>query len=189
MPAFNNKHAGLTVKVNLLPKDAFSESGIGKMLDWALTTGRYIVIFTEMVVILTFLQRFNLDRQLSNLNESIFERQAVLESYSQIESEIRHIQAKAEFIEELDGQVDILVVLDFLSDNAPVDVIFDNLSVTNQVFSVEGIAYSQDSLSSFVDTINNYEGVSDVSLDKITQNKDSSGTDFSLRIDFTNSTQ
>jgi len=185
MPARKKSSKATAIKVNLLPKDSFSESSLGKAIDWALTTGRYIVIFTEMVVILTFLQRFNLDRQLSDLNDSIFQRQAVLESYQQIESSARALQSKAEFIEELEQKVDILPVLAFLTESAPQDVLFDDLSVRNQVFSVRGTAYSQTSLSLFVDLVKTYPGVTDVSLDSLSQTGNSTGIDFNLRVDFT----
>lgn len=177
----------VNIKVNLLPKDSFTESTVGKILDWALTTGRYIVIFTEMVVILTFLQRFNLDRQLSNLNESIFEKQAVLGSYNQVEQEIKQIQAKAQFVEKLDSGVDILTVLDFLSTSAPNDVIFEGLNVSDQVFKLDGIAFSRTSLEDFVEVITQYSGVTDVSLDRVFQSEDSIGLEFVLRVDFSES--
>lgn len=184
MSARIHRPKGAAVNINLLPKDSFSASSAGKILEWALSSGRYIVVFTEMIVILTFLQRFNLDRQLSNLNESIYQRVPVLESYSEVEDEVRRIQSKAEFLDELESQVDILTVLDFLSTNAPVDVVFEQLTVSNQVFNVDGVAYSQDSLAKFLDTVRGYPEVVDVSIERITQTENSTGTNFKLRIDF-----
>ena len=60
-----------TVDVNLLEKDDFSESPIGRIVTWAITYGRYIMILTEIVVLLAFISRFSLDRKLTDLNEAI----------------------------------------------------------------------------------------------------------------------
>ena len=104
--------------VNLLPQDAFSKSSVGRVLNWSLSTGRYIVVFTEMIVILTFLSRFTLDRQLTDLNESILRKQAIVDSFGELESNIREIQAKTEFIRQLDSRVQAIELLTFLSRNS-----------------------------------------------------------------------
>lgn len=181
MPA---KPKAIAIDINLLPKDPFSESSVGKFLEWALSTGRYIVIFTEMVVILTFLQRFTLDRQLSELNERVFEKKAVLDSFSDFEAHIKEIQERAEFIDDIEKKADVLEIMEFLSSNVPSDVIFDRVNSSNQVFVIDGIAYSQESLSRFVDSIRQRPDVVDVSLDKIATEERSSGINFKLRIDF-----
>lgn len=183
MPA--NKHKYL--HINLLPKDAFAQSGVGKFLNWALSTGRYIVIFTEMIVILTFLSRFTLDRQLTDLNETILNKQAVLESYSNIEAITRNIQAKAQFIEELEGQVSTVDLLDFLASQAPDDVIFEQLDVKTDRFSLIAVAYSSESLEDFINTLKAQEDrFSDVILDKITTTEKSVGINFTVTANFNN---
>jgi len=54
-------------KVNLLPKDNFEFSLVGKFLRWALTAGRVMVVLTEFVVILAFGSRFWLDKEMNDL--------------------------------------------------------------------------------------------------------------------------
>jgi hypothetical protein len=61
-------------EINLLPKEEFEKKPLGKFLVWALSIGRYIVIFTELIVILAFLSRFKLDRDLADLNQSVREK-------------------------------------------------------------------------------------------------------------------
>ena len=41
-------------QINLLPKDKWEVGVIGKLLKWALNIGRYIVVFTELIVISAF---------------------------------------------------------------------------------------------------------------------------------------
>ena len=47
-------------RVNLLPSDRFEFSKAGKFLDWALTTGRYLVVLTELIVTMAFYPDFGL---------------------------------------------------------------------------------------------------------------------------------
>ena len=181
MPAKKKVHL---LEVNLLPKDGFSQSSIGHFLEWSLTIGRYIVIFTEMVVILTFLQRFQLDRKISDINESLFTYKNYLTNAVEFEDEYRRIQQKAEFITELESQVNVVTVLNRLSSTAPSDIYFERLSVTNQIFSVDGSAFSQSSLESFVESLKQYEDVTDVNIQRIESVENSSAIEFGITIDF-----
>lgn len=172
------------LEVNLLPKDGFSQSPIGHFLEWSLTIGRYIVVFTEMVVILTFLQRFQLDRKISDINESLYSYKNYLTNAVEFEDEYRRIQQKAEFITQLESQVNVVTVLDFLTTNAPSDIYFERLSVSNQVFTVDGSAFSQTSLETFVESLKEYENVTDVNIQRIESVENSSAIEFGINIDF-----
>ena len=85
-------------KINLLPVDPFEQGFWGRFLKWGLSVGRYIVIATELVVILAFLSRFKLDRDLSDLNETIAEKQAVLAAYSTLEADYRELAGRLDLI-------------------------------------------------------------------------------------------
>ena len=180
--SFGSNHK--EIKINLLPKDAFSQSVVGKSLDWALSTGRYIVVFTELVVILTFLQRFTLDRQLSDLNEEIFSRNAILESYARVETQARAIQNKGEFVQELEDEVDVLAVLSFLNNSTPSDVNFFDLNVNDSLVLIRGIAFSQSSLEEFVETLKTYPGLNDLLVNIISQEENTVGLEFDITLDF-----
>lgn len=78
--------------INLLPKTEFEASFWGRFLKWALTAGRYIIIITEMVVIMAFLSRFKLDKDLLDLNDSISGKKNILEATYQIEVNFRSVQ-------------------------------------------------------------------------------------------------
>lgn len=80
--------------VNLLPKSEFESSLWGRVLRWALTTGRRIVILTEIIVIAAFLSRFKLDSDLQIISESIAQKKAILESSSAFEKQFLSAQAK-----------------------------------------------------------------------------------------------
>ncbi|RJR29355.1 hypothetical protein C4564_03395 [Candidatus Microgenomates bacterium] len=80
--------------INLLPKDDFESSTIGRLLKWALTSFRFIVIVVELVVIVGFLSRFWLDVQNNDLIDEIDQKTALISSKLFFEKEFRHTQQK-----------------------------------------------------------------------------------------------
>src|SRR3989344_7346869 len=90
--------AAKLAKINLLPKDSFDFSTLGKFLRWSLTTGRVLVVLTEFVVILAFGSRFYFDKRLNDLVEEIVQKQAVVDSYAEIEKTTRDILTKQEVV-------------------------------------------------------------------------------------------
>jgi hypothetical protein len=47
--------------INFLPEDELEKSPIGRFLKWALKAGRYIIVLTELIVVVVFISRFRLD--------------------------------------------------------------------------------------------------------------------------------
>src|SRR3989338_1332237 len=116
--------------INLLPQDPFEASFLGKFLKWALSVGRYIVIGTELVVIGSFLTRFSLDRQVTDLNESIAQKQAIIASYGDLESKLRLLQAQLKLVEELDGQtLGTGNFMQTISSFTPLDVVYSDAEI------------------------------------------------------------
>ena len=98
--------------INLLPRSEFDLSLGGKFLKWALTTGRYIIILTEMVVILAFLSRFKLDSDLADLADRIEGKRKVLEALSESELGFRQTQTRLNLVRSLaKSQIDITGLL------------------------------------------------------------------------------
>src|SRR5258708_25047874 len=81
-------------EINLLPQEEFQASTIGRVLQWLLSTFRYIVITTEMIVMVAFLSRFWLDARSSDLTDAINQKKAVVASYSTFENQFRAAQQK-----------------------------------------------------------------------------------------------
>lgn len=81
-------------QINLLPRSEFELSFWGRFLKWGLTTGRYIIIVTELVVIIAFLSRFKLDRDLIDLSETIEGQKSILEASTSIENRFIQTQSR-----------------------------------------------------------------------------------------------
>jgi len=80
--------------INLLPKEEFITSNLGKVLHWAMNSFRVIVILTELVVMAAFLSRFWLDAKNTDLTDLIKQKQAVIAASADFEKEFKLTQER-----------------------------------------------------------------------------------------------
>lgn len=166
--------------IELLPKEEWEKAPFGKLLKWTLTVGRWIVIITELVVILAFLSRFKLDRDLTNLYEDIKQKQAVIESLSDFEDEFHFLQKRLATINGLEKkQLAAAKVVEELSLLIPLDVALSDLAITDKEVSLTATALSEYGLASFLNNLK-----SSPKFEKITLSSVSSGTEKEVGIQF-----
>ena len=171
--------------VNLLSKDPFSESFIGKVLMWALSIGRYIVVFTELVVILSFLSRFTLDRQMTDLNSKINQQLLIVQSYGDLEESFRSLQDKLEFVRSQTEKNNIEDVLEKIVSRLPPDVKLVKLSVRNDTVSISATTLSSGGMSRFINGLRANKEFTDIKLSSVTTdslNEDSVSFDVSIAL-------
>jgi hypothetical protein len=117
--------------INLLPPSEFELSFWGRFLKWAVTSGRYIIIVTELVVILAFLSRFKLDEDLRNLNEQISTQVGFLDSQSAKEAEFRQLQKRLNLVDKmLVGRLQAGMAMDYVENNLPAEVAPSRTAIT-----------------------------------------------------------
>ncbi len=160
------------ITVNLLPKDPFFASPLGRFLQWALSVGRYLVIFTELVVILSFASRFYIDRKITDLNGAIHQKQIIIESYGDLEQQVRTVQKKIESYQQVEQQVDITDSFEAMSQIAPQDVTLESLNMKPDSVIFSGRTLSQVSLNLLVNNIQLSQHFSDVVINKIDTKSD-----------------
>lgn len=155
-------------KINLLPRDSFEFSALGKILKWALTSGRVLVILTEFVVILAFGSRFYFDKKLNDLIEGIGQKQAVVESYADIENKIRDLLSRQVIVDKyLKENLGISGIINQIKRLTPVDVSFTEISVDNKGFLLSGTAGSEGGLANLLAGINTIKNVTGVNVGEI----------------------
>ena len=140
----------VNIKINLVPKDPFFNTPFGKLLKWALSVGRYIVIFTELVVILSFITRFSLDRQVTDLNEKINQSKIIIESYGELETSIRSIQKQLDIYEQVSQETNIADIFPVMSRITPRDVRLNELAIKQNEVVFSGQALSQSAFNTLV---------------------------------------
>lgn len=155
-------------KINLLPKDSFEFSALGKILKWSLTTGRVLVVLTEFVVILAFGSRFYFDKKLNDLTEEISQKQAIVESYVDIEAKIRDILDRQAIVDKyLSTNLSIGGLVDQLKKVTPPDISYSEISISDRVVTLSGTSGSEGGLANLLVGINNLPEVGGVSVGSI----------------------
>lgn len=157
----------LDIAVNLVPQDPFFETALGRFLKWALGVGRYIVIFTELVVILSFASRFTLDRMVTDLNTTIHQKENVISSYGDLETKFRFIQQQIEDYQQFKQEANLIDIFPILNKNIPSDVVFDSLLITQDSVNFTGSALSQNALNVLVNNLQLNPYFSQVTVNKI----------------------
>lgn len=137
------KQTPVVLDVNLMPKDPFFETAIGRSLKWSVSVGRYIVIFTQLVVILSFLTRFTLDRQVTDLNVTINQQKMAIESYEDLEKRFLFVQAQITDVKQLQQEANLIEIFPLLNETIPTNVILDSLTIKPEEVTFAGIALSQ----------------------------------------------
>lgn len=156
--------------INLLQEARFEKSGWGKFLKWALTFGRWIVIFTELIVILAFLSRFKLDRDLTDLYEKIEQKQAYIESARSFEEEFRFIQKKVQVIKALkENQLNSESIILQLASLLPDDVYLENLSLEPGKMQLDAHALNEEGLRIFLNNLLASDSFSQIDLSTTTK--------------------
>lgn len=156
--------------INLLPREEFEKKPLGRFLTWALSAGRYIVIFTELIVLIAFLSRFKLDRDLSDLYDKIQAKQAQITAQSDFEKEFRAFQTRLATIKTLlKDQTQGEEVMIAVAQAIPNDVSLDELSYSEKAISLGGTALSEDGLGTFLANLSSSEKFTGLNIGNISQ--------------------
>lgn len=163
MPAKN-------IAINLLGDSGLEHTPLGRIVAWAVTYGRYIMIGTEIVVLLAFISRFSLDRKLTDLKEEIRQKQDIIQANVQFEHDVRSLQDKLSKIKTLTNQpVSPLDVLTFFQGIVPSGVYFQSYDLSGDKLNIQAIAGSTDAFSQFIANLQASKLVTGVDLGNITR--------------------
>ncbi len=143
----------INYEINLLPQDPFFETHLGRVLNWAINIGRYILIFTEFIVIASFGARFTIDRKITDLNNKIHQKSALIQSQRQFESTFRLAQAKIKNYQQIEQQDNLVDIFPTLQSVVPSDFYMNRLTIGQQDLSVEGVALSNRALNYFISNL------------------------------------
>lgn len=175
------KEQTIAIDINLVPQDPFFATPLGRTMQWALSAGRYIVMFTELVVVVSFMTRFYLDRQVTDLNLEIANNQAVVESYGDFEQEFRDTQTKIEQYRQIEQTANIVDVFPALSEVIPDGVELDSMEITSDKAAITGSVQSQRSLNLLINNLQLSPKFTNVVVSTI-ESQSSGGSGFNFRL-------
>ncbi|HEX9817848.1 MAG TPA: PilN domain-containing protein [Patescibacteria group bacterium] len=147
------KNELVTIDIDLVPQDPFFQTRLGRTLQWALSAGRYIVMFTELIVVLSFATRFYLDRRVTDLNQTIARNSALVQSYGSFEEEFRSTQEKINQYQQIVQHENLAEVFPLLSQVIPAGVELQELAITAGQVSIVGQVLAQRSLNLLINNL------------------------------------
>lgn len=156
------------ISINLLGSQDLEHTPWGRIVTWATTYGRYIMITTEIIVLLAFISRFSLDRKLTDLTEEVNQKQAIIEANADFERQIKSTQANIATIKKLitnqSAPVDIVTSMETL---IPSDVYLTSLELNITKLSIAAVAGSTAGFSQFLSNVQASKLIRNVSLGDI----------------------
>jgi len=155
-------------KVNLLPKDEFEYSNLGKFIKWAVSVGRWIVVITEFIVICAFLSRFYFDTVLANLFDETKQKQAMIDSATSFENNFRQIQKKLKVVKDILAQRETpSTLMAEINQKIPSTVTLTGITITKDKLNLSGYSLSEGGLQTFFSGLSNHPKLSKVTLTNI----------------------
>lgn len=153
--------------INLLPDGDFETSSLGRILKWALSTFRIMVIVTEMLVMGAFMSRFWLDAKNSDLNDAINVAKAQIVAYQDIEKSFRATQSKLAIMKSLYAEDKQSAVLESISRSLPADAFLISISVTGNKVQLKARTASERSIAQFISNLGKAEILENIQLSQI----------------------
>lgn len=139
--------------INLLAKDKPESIG-QKFLRWLQTIGRHFLVSVELVVILVFLFRFKIDSQLSEINEELLKKQAIVANGAKLENDFKMLQLQLEAIDEIEKKNYYLdKILTELEKIIPLDVVLNELNLNQESIILKGTSLSSIGMATFLNRL------------------------------------
>ena len=162
----------LGIHLNLLKPQSNPEKILIKLVRWLLSTGRYIFIFVEAIVLLAFISRFKLDADIASKKEAIDQQIPYIESLKSYEVTIRQTQLKLSTIDTIkSSSPNFADILKRIANQTPgsVKVISINFQKEASLVKIQlnGQSQNNNDLSVFTSGLKQDQKFSDVNITSI----------------------
>lgn len=181
-------------ELSLLPDAENPNSFSARVFKWLTTVGRWVIVVTELVVVLAFLSRFWLDRKNADLSEVIRQQQAILESTKDFENEFNSFQQRLKLIKnfyskqpQYDQQINLLIT------STPQDIIYNSLLINydkeiNQTKAIASLtAFKEDSIINFITNLMVNPDIQSVNINQIEKKTKENNYSISISVVFKSS--
>lgn len=163
------KLAPLKINLDLLKPQSQPQQIAVKAFKWLLSSGRFLIIAVEIIVLGAFLFRFKLDADIADTREAIEEQIPFIESLAADEKLIRRTQFQLSTIESTKRtSPDLAGVLTTIAKQTPSGVTLTTLSIENTVgeITLKTVAEATDNnqLSSFMAALKETQIFSNLNL-------------------------
>lgn len=162
----------LAINLDLLKPQSSPEKLLVKLVRWLLSTGRYIFVSVEAIVLVAFVIRFKLDADLASNKEAIEAQIPYIESLKPYEVLIRQTQLKLATITGFNTSVtDYPQILKKIADDTPLGAKIVNLNLEKTVgkviIQINAQAQSNNDVVTLVTGLRDDQYFSDVNLSSL----------------------
>lgn len=169
----NSANSKLVIHLDLLKPQSNPEKIITKFLRWLLSSGRFIFIFVEALVLLAFITRFKLDADLANNKEKIEEQIPYIENLKSTEILVRQTQLKLSTISSFrSNYIDYSQILKKIASQTPSGVKLISLNLQGDIakltIQLTGVAQTNNDLSIFIGGLKQDSTFSEINVTAIT---------------------
>lgn len=173
------------IRINLLGSQDLSHTPWGRLVEWATTYGRYIMITTEIVVLLAFISRFSLDRKNTDLTEELRQKQAIIEANLEFERDIKSIQAHLTTAKTLlSTQAQPVEMVSTIESLIPADVYLTSIDISRDKIGISATAGTTQGFAQFLSNLQSITKIQNVMLGDI-RREPTTGIEFQLTADIT----
>jgi len=155
--------------INFVGGDELLEKPGGKIVRWALSTGKAVIVLTELIVVVSFISRFKLDSDIADLNEQIKRKQTIITASSEFESRFKSFSARITAVSSTLNTLDPETILVDAKALIPTGVTVSNLSISGSTLSVDGTSGGEQSLAVLSANFKNSPKFTGVTLEKVTK--------------------
>ncbi len=147
------------------------------LAKWALSTGRYILIIVEIIVLGAFISRFKLDSDLANNKDAIEQQIPYIESLKPYEIQVRNTQLKLSTLKDANRlSPDYPTILRKIALQTPTAIKVTTLNLEKDAgsvkFQIVGQAVSNNDVISFISGLKSDNTFTEVGLAGIGLEKD-----------------
>ncbi len=163
------KNLKIGIHLDLLKPQSNPEKLPLRVFRWLLSTGRFLFIFVEGIVLIAFILRFKLDADLASKKEAIEQQIPYIESLNSYEILIRQTQDKiAAIMAAKSDSADYPLTLKKIADQTPQGIKIIGLNMEKSVgkvtFSLNGEAQNSNDVTSFVQGLKQESLFSNINL-------------------------
>ncbi|MDD5415516.1 MAG: PilN domain-containing protein [Candidatus Daviesbacteria bacterium] len=167
----------LTLNLNLLKPQSNPEKLPVKLISWLFSSGRYIFIAVNALVLIALVARFKFDADLAAKNEAIAEQIPYIESLKSYELLIRDTQLKLLTINTIKtNTLDWQLLLKKIADQIPTSITLSSINIDTNLGSanihISGQTSFNSDIANFIAGLKMDNAFSDVNLSSISMEQD-----------------
>lgn len=160
--------------INLLPNDDFQSTTFGRILKWALSSFRFMVIITELIVMSAFLSRFWLDARNSDLNEELNLSVAQVVAYEDVEKEFRSYQGQLSVARSLYSNTKSSELIQNVTSILPSDLVITSIQLIGEDVQIKAVSFSEQAVAQFLVNLEGLKVLEKVELSQVASSVENS---------------